>query len=168
MNDASDTAPLDPSTTESWLPAELDDWRSGWLGIAAYGHVTHGFATMTVGAVDDPVAQVYWLAPDFDVHETFRLRFDPTGRCVDLLVGLDEWSCEESISLTDDQSADFSALCTRSEVFPDELFTRMAALQYADFEISIVRCVDAQDLSWDHGAIQGPGPGIVWCPVDLR
>lgn len=166
-NDAGDIEAVDPAGLEPWAIMDLSTWQSGWMGIAAYSHLTHGFAEMAVGAVDDAVARIYWLGPDFEVHETFRLRFDPARRCVDLLDGMgEEWTFTESVLIPDDEYVDFIPLCSGGNIYPDELLTRMLSLGYQDFEVLMLPDELTRGLDWDHHWHSGPASGSAWRPVD--
>lgn len=163
---------------------QIGGWNSGWFGINAYGHSTHGFAEMAVGAAGDPWARIEWLAPNHDVHEAIRLRYDQTRMCVVCLICFDDgWQfeptdeqsegCETDPDQVDTESKaiprelyqDFTRLCTTDQLYPEELFTRMAALFFDMFEVLPVE--QTRELEWDHHWHRGPSPTSVWRPVDL-
>lgn len=159
-------AALDEDDLEPYAVTGLGGWTSGWLGISTYGQTTHGFATMTLGAVDDPVARVWWLAPDGDAHEGLRLRYDPHRHRVDLFACVsEELSWEATIEVSPDLAERCAVPSQIPEIYPDELFTEMATA-YADI-FQILSITEAQELPWDHDALPGPDPDAIWRPVDL-
>ncbi|TCK22779.1 hypothetical protein [Pseudonocardia endophytica] len=147
-------------------------WRSGWLGIDAYGQDTHGFANLDTdrdGAVE---AEIHWLAETGDVHTSFRLRYAPDVGVVELLAnfaaehepGEDDdadasgWSIEDTTAVPATLMPYLSA-----GVSPEHMFTALASLHSEMFSV----LEDAHGLGWDHHWLPGPGPDELWQPADL-
>jgi hypothetical protein len=134
---------------------------------------------MAMGATGDPWARIWFLAPNFEVDESIRLRYDRARRCVDSLICFDDgWEFEpdeevDYISEPDTESKDippelygeFTRLCGADQLYPDELFTRMAVFFSDMFEVLPVE--QARELAWDDHWHRGPSPTSVWRPVDL-
>lgn len=148
-------------------------WSSGWLGVD-YGEESHGFVDLTTGPGGEADALIHRLAGDGEVYSSFRLRFDPEQRRVDLLESVsaelldgDEddaddpewgWTVDASASVPDDLAALLS-----SGPPPEHLFTAMASLHADMFAV----LTDAGGLAWDHRYLPGPGPDRLWRPVPL-
>jgi hypothetical protein len=149
----------------------VSTWRSGWLGIEAYGCETHGFADLAYSTDGAAEATIHWLANNGEVYSPFRLRHDPRCGRVDLLesvsADLTEWNEEDTeqgwmVETSEPVPAHLVALLA-ADTSPERIFTALASVHAEMFSIIL----NGDDLTWDHHAIPGPGPDEVWRPADV-
>ncbi|MFC4949062.1 hypothetical protein [Pseudonocardia sp. GCM10023141] len=152
-------------------------WRSGWLGLNAYGVETHGFVDLSMDPIGTAEAKIHWLADDGEIYSPFRLRYAPEHQRVDLLAcfgdqpmesdeddeeptddPLGGWSLESSDPAPGHLTATLSMTTS-----PEQIFTSLAAVHADMFEILDDWYAGA--LAWDHRWMAGPGPAELWRPA---
>jgi hypothetical protein len=154
-----------------------DTWRSGWLGLNAYGVETHGFVDLSTDSLGTAEARIHWLADDGEIYSPFRLRYSPEHQRVDLLACFGDEpteSEEDDEEPTDDtpegwtvESSDPApghlTATSSTTTPPEQFFTSLAAVHPEMF----VTLDDgyAGTLAWDHHWMAGPGPAELWRPV---
>lgn len=152
-------------------------WRSGWLGLSAYGVETHGFVDLFTDSGGAAEVRIHWLADDGEVYSPFRLRYTPGQQRVDLLARFDDESMDSDEG--DEESPDDipegwsvessdpapGQLTTASgpTTPPEQIFTSLAAVHTDMFEI--LDEDHAGTLAWDHHWMAGPEPSELWRPV---
>ena len=152
-------------------------WRSGWLGLNAYGVQTHGFVDLFTDPAGKAEAKIHWLADDGEIYSPLRLRYAPDHQRVDLLACFGDEpmeSDEDDEDPPDDTSAGWTvessdpapghlSATSSTTAPPEQIFTSLAAV-HADM-FKILDDGHAGTLAWDHHWMAGPGPAELWRPV---
>jgi hypothetical protein len=152
-------------------------WRSGWLGLNAYGVETHGFVDLFTDSSGAAEARIHWLADDGEIYSPFRLRYAPVRQSVDLLACFgdepmdhdeddeqppDDASEGWTVESTDPVPSHLTA-ASPPRTHPEQVFTSLAAVHPDMFEI--LDDGHAGTLAWDHHWMAGPRPDELWRPV---